>query len=187
MSRAKARALPLPFAGSERVELDDLEGLYANHVNAVSRAVARLRGPAPDIEDLVHEVFLRADAERARFRGESTVLTWLIGIAYNLVRARRRQEALRRWLLGARQAELMPPPAADALATLEAADALAEVHATLDALPERYRAVLILHELEDLRGPEIAAILGIAPATVWVRLHRAREHFRRAHQARRRR
>lgn len=105
--------------------------------------------------------------------------TWLLGIAHNFVRARRRQDTLRRFLLLARRPELDPPAAPTPIELLEGQEALAQAQALLDRLPERYRSVLILHELEELSGPEIAEILGIAPATVWVRLHRARERFRR--------
>lgn len=160
-------------------QVDDLEALYRAHVEAVTRFVVRLGGARADVEDLVHEIFLRADAERGRFRGASSVRTWILGIAHNFVRARRRQDAVRRFLLLTRRPELDPPAAPTPIELLEGQEALARAQALLDRLPERYRSVLILHELEELSGPEIAEILGIAPATVWVRLHRARERFRR--------
>ena len=45
-------------------------------------------------------------------------------------------------------------------------------------MPDKYRQVLILFELEEMSGEDIAALTGLKVATVWVRLHRARQHFR---------
>ena len=158
--------------------LGSLEVLYRAHARAVARFLARLDGPRPDLEDLVHDVFLRADADRARFRAASTVRTWLFGIAYNLLRARRRRERLRRFLLREHAPTLAPPAAPSPDATLDAAGAWRTLAPALAALPEHERVVLVLFELESASGAEIAAALGVKPATVWVRLHRARARLR---------
>lgn len=179
--RALALAAPLETltspdapAASDVSTLGSLDALYRAHARAVARFLARLDGPRPDLEDLVHDVFLTADADRARFRGASTVRTWLFGIAYNLLRARRRRERLRRFLLREHAPTLEPPAPPSPDATLDAASAWR----TLAQLPEHERVVLVLFELESASGAEIAAALGVKPATVWVRLHRARARLR---------
>ena len=168
-----ARAVP------DEDALGDLDTLYRRHAAALTRFLARLGGPRPDLEDLVHDVFLRADAERGGFRGASSVRTWLFGIAHNVLRARRRRDARRRWLLLARRAELTPPSSVAPGTSLEAEQAWAKVQRLLARLPERDATVLVLFELEELTGAEVAEVLQISVAAVWVRLSRARERFRR--------
>ena len=56
--------------------------------------------------------------------------------------------------------------------------ASARLYKVLDRMPEKYRQVLVLFEMEEMAGEEIAALTGIKVATVWVQLHRARERFR---------
>jgi RNA polymerase sigma-70 factor (ECF subfamily) len=51
------------------------------------------------------------------------------------------------------------------------------VYRILDRLPAKYRNVMVLFELEELSGEEIATLTGLKPATVWVHLHRARARF----------
>jgi DNA-directed RNA polymerase specialized sigma24 family protein len=56
------------------------------------------------------------------------------------------------------------------------------VYRVFDRLPERDREILILFELEELPGAEIAALLDIKLENVWLRMHRARERFLKAFQ-----
>ena len=154
----------------------DWEAVYRAHAADVARWAARLAGPAEDVDDLVHEVFLVVQGRLGGWRGEAKLSTWLYRITVNVVRHQRRKNRLRRWL------GLVPPeepvatgPAPDEHAA--ARQALATVYRALEALSERERRVMILHELEGLTGPEIAALEGVTPSAVWVRLHRARKRF----------
>jgi RNA polymerase sigma-70 factor (ECF subfamily) len=163
-------------AGSARA--DDLAELYERHGPAVARWAQRLGGPEVDVEDVVHDVFLIADRRIKSFRRSSSLETWLYGITANVVRHARRKNRMRRWLFGdARMVEDLASRERTPVEALEQKEAIALVYRALDRLGEKYRTALILHEIEGLSGPEIAELVGVKPATVWVRLHRARALF----------
>lgn len=158
-----------------------LEGLYRAHAPQVARWTAHLGGPAVDVEDVVHEIFIIVRRRLPEFRGEAKPTTWLYRITERVVRDCRRKERFRRWIRATKRDQLndmlvgsRPGPSED----IERRQALVRVYAVLDAMPDKYRQVLILFELEEMSGEDIAALTGIKLATVWVRLHRARQHFR---------
>ncbi|HEY7371216.1 MAG TPA: sigma-70 family RNA polymerase sigma factor [Polyangia bacterium] len=169
--RAAAAAAPAPA---------DLDGIYRSHAETVARWVGHLGGPTADVDDLVHEIFLVADRRLPEFRGEAKVTTWLYRITERVVRGRRRNERLRRWLGRTRSADVeraVAPSQLTPIEELERRRAVETVYRILDRLPGKYREVLILFELEGASGEEIAALTGRKPATVWVQLHRARKQF----------
>ena len=55
---------------------------------------------------------------------------------------------------------------------------MARVHAAIDQLPETYRTVLLLRDIDEMDTPEVAQLLGITPNAVKIRLHRARQALR---------
>ena len=153
-----------------------LDRIYERHVADVDHWVRRLTGPREDVEDLVHEVFLVAVRRRDSFRGEASVKTWLFRIAHNVVRGRRRRERVRRWLF-ARHVENLPAERVaivTPLEEIEQREQSARLYAALDRIPDDYRAVLILYEIEGLSGEQVAEFLGVPVGTIWVRLHRGR-------------
>jgi RNA polymerase sigma-70 factor (ECF subfamily) len=160
----------------------DLGEIYRAHAAAVSRWAARLGGPGFDVEDVVHEVFLVAHRRLGTFRGDAKLSTWLYGITVRVVQDRRRKDKWLRWLRLGRLTVSTASPRTP-LQALEARRAGELTYALLDRLPEAERSALILFELEDKSGEEIAAITGEAVGTIWVRLHRARARFRRAFDA----
>jgi len=162
-------------AQDERAEFD---AFYLQHVQLVSRWVSRLAGPELEKEDLVQEVFMIAHRRRDTFRGAAKMSTWLFGITQNVVRHRRRKERVRSLLLGAatdlgRLTPLRPTPVEE----LERREATKTVYRLLDDLPDKYRDVFILFEIEGLSGAEIGALTGLNLTTLRVRLHRARARF----------
>jgi RNA polymerase sigma-70 factor (ECF subfamily) len=155
-----------------------LDRLYQAHARDVARWVARLGGPEIEVEDLVHEVFLTIDARLQSFRGEGSLKSWIYGITENTVRAARRKERIRRAILGRRKEELIPTERPTTpLEEIERQAALRLVYRVLDRMKDAERTALILHELEELSGPEIAELTQVRASTVWVRLHRARASF----------
>jgi RNA polymerase sigma-70 factor (ECF subfamily) len=174
-SRPKEDEVPV---SSDDVPLD-VEAVYRAHAQRVARWAARLAGPTLDVDDLVQEVFLIVQRELRTFRGDARLTTWLFRITENVVRHRRRKDRVRRWLMGspAEVAGRLPSPRPTPLESLEQRQATELVYRALDGLPEKYRTVLVLFELEELGGDEIAALLGLKLATVWVQLHRARARF----------
>lgn len=158
----------------------DLDDLYRTHAAAVARWAGHLGGPGADIDDLVHEIFLVVERRLADFRGEAKVTTWLYRITEHVVRERRRKERFRRWFGQTRQADLVRALCQTPLTPVEELERRREVETVyriLDRLPDKYRSVLILFELEGESGEEIAARTGRKLATVWVHLHRARGRF----------
>lgn len=124
----------------------------------------------------MHDVFLVVLRRHHEFRGEARITTWLFRVTTQVVRWRRRNAALRRWLWGQHGQALAearssgPTPVEE----IERREESLRLYAAMDRLPEKYRTVLILFALEEATGDQIAALLGIDANAVWVRLHRAR-------------
>jgi RNA polymerase sigma-70 factor (ECF subfamily) len=144
---------------------------------SLARLVQRLLG-WPDqswVEDVVQDTFVAAWQQRASFRGDSGIETWLVAIA---VRKARNQA---RWLRLRRALSLSSEPLAPAGAETHDEDALLRAHVA--ALPARDREVIVLRYFEEQDIAAIAAVLGIERAAVDARLTRARHRLRRSLEA----
>jgi RNA polymerase sigma-70 factor, ECF subfamily len=155
--------------------------LYDRHAQSVARWAQRLGGPTVDTEDVVQEVFLTVHRSLPRFRGDAKVTTWLYRITENVVRHRRRKDRQRGWVAGTPEqvAGELPATEASPLDDIERRQATAKVYRAMEGMSEKLRSALILFELEQLSGEEIAALTGAKTSTVWVWLHRARAEFQR--------
>jgi RNA polymerase sigma factor (sigma-70 family) len=144
-------------------------------------ASRRLDGAGGD--DVAAETFLIAFRQRDRFDPErGSVRAWLYGIATNLIRARRREEA-QGYLAYARAAAHPPddPMHEDQTTDRVAAEAARQrIVAALAGLPARDRDALLLVVWGELSHEETAAALGVPVGTVGSRLHRARRRIRAA-------
>jgi RNA polymerase sigma-70 factor (ECF subfamily) len=163
----------------------DLETLYRLHAPTVGRWAGRLAGPSLDVEDLVHDVFVLVDRLLPRYRPTGVPITaWLYQITANVVRHQRRKQRWRRWLGGSAE-EVADTTMAARLSEqnltpgelLEKRQATLLCYRILDTLPEKYRTILILFELEGLSGEEIAQLTDTKLPTVWTWLRRARQQF----------
>ena len=143
------------------------------------RSACLLCGDATEAQDLVQETFLQAIRSCGRFRGESSLYTWLYSILLNVVRHYHRKR--RRLVCDdalARQEAIAPhPEAAQAIDQAVASSAIREALQTL-SLP--HREVILLRFFEGRRIEEIAAQLGLASGTVKSRLHYAISQLQRA-------
>ena len=167
MAFVLAQSSPMGVAGPlDEVKGPTFDDLYAAHAATVLRWVRRLGGPGVDVEDLVQEVFLRVHLALPAFRGESQARTWLYRIVVRVLSRHRRR---RRWPVP-EDDDLQPTPEE----ATGAREAEAILYRALDRLDLQQRALLVAFELEELSGAEIAGALKIKPATLWVRLHRAR-------------
>ena len=166
-----------PSAGAGDSAIDSIDALYGQHLAKVKRWARRLAGPSADLEDLVHDIFLIALRKGFQFRGEATIETWLFGITQRVVWTKRRKSQVRQCLFGQNQTDLVPPEPRTPHHELERREDNARLYQALDQLPEVYRTTLILYELEELSGEEVAGLTGVALGTVWVRLHRGRERL----------
>jgi RNA polymerase sigma-70 factor (ECF subfamily) len=156
---------------------DSIDVMFGQHLAKVKRWVRRLAGPSADLEDLVHDILLIAFRKGFRFRGEASIDTWLFSITQRVVWTRRRKSQLRRWLFGQNQTSLVPPEPRTPQHELERREQTARLYQALDRLSDVYRTTLILYELEELSGEEVARLTGVPLGTVWVRLHRGRERL----------
>jgi RNA polymerase sigma factor (sigma-70 family) len=141
----------------------------------------------PDLaRDAVQETALRFLRQLPKFRGQSRLRTWSLGIALNVVREMRRKRRDDRTLPAEDAAEMpMTPPAAAGrdTATAEAAAEWAEernrLRAVLDELPDRQREAVVLRFFEDLSVEETAKAMGCAAGTVKATVHQALAALRR--------
>ncbi|HET7220907.1 MAG TPA: sigma-70 family RNA polymerase sigma factor [Vicinamibacterales bacterium] len=137
-----------------------------------------------DARDAVQEGFMSAFRALPDFNGQSRLSTWLHRIVVNAAlmkirtRTRRPEESiddlLPRFLDDGHHAE----PTSDwvsATELIEQRETRERVRAAIDRLPESYRTVLILRDIEELDTSETAGALGLTPNTVKIRLHRARQ------------
>jgi RNA polymerase sigma-70 factor (ECF subfamily) len=186
MDRRLSQRDPVPRSPDDsdgsRLGRDDAASLFEAHADDVATWASRLGGPLLDVEDAVQEVFIIVHRRIDRFRGESSVTSWLYGITANVVRQQRRKARRRRWF--GRGNDASDPDAMRAsqptpIEELERHRRTRAVYRVLDAMRETNRAILILFELEGLAGDAIAELMKTQVATVWVRLHRAREEFSR--------
>ena len=147
-----------------------LETLYERHGPAL---LAYLIGQVSDqrlAEEVLQDVMLAVWQGAARFRGDSSVRTWLLAIARRRAITARQQRAPAHAPLDDDIAADADPPGA----RLDAQADQAALRAALAALPPDHRETLELVFYHNLSGPEAAAVLGIAPGTVKSRLHRAK-------------
>lgn len=166
---------------------------YGGRMLAVAR---RMLGSEEDAQDAVQEAFLSALKAIGQFEQQSRLGTWLHRIVVNAalmkLRSRRRKpealidDLLPKFLDDGHQAQ----PAVDWQDTADVAlmksESRALVRQCIQQLPEIYRTVLILRDIEELDTEESAQMLGVTVAVVKTRLHRARlalrtlldQHFR---------
>lgn len=155
-----------------------LGALFDRHHAGVYRFIGRLSQTDPaDLDDLVQTTFLTVQRSARKYRGRSTVRTWLFGIAVNVVRREARSRGRRRRLALAVSAEPLSSPAAvDEMAARR--EALRRFETGLSTLPPKLRECFVLCQLEGVPGPEAARALGIRPGTLYRRIHDARQRLR---------
>jgi len=162
----------------------------------ILRYLTRLAGES-EAEDLAQIVMLKVSEGLPSFRGEASLLTWIYRIATNAAFDRLRRS-------GSRQAEeqdalrAVPAqpefdsdlesfpletqsPSVEATAIREEMNAC--IREFIGRLPESYKTVMLLSELEGFKNAEIAEILEVSLDTVKIRLHRAREMLRKELQS----
>jgi RNA polymerase sigma-70 factor (ECF subfamily) len=158
----------------------EFDEIYRQYGGKVARWAARVGGPLVAVEDVVQEVFIVVSRRLPQFRGEAKLGTWLFSITDRTVRNFRRRERWRRWVsrLTTRIEETVRADQPTPVEDTERAQATEKLYRILDAMPHRHRSLLVLFEIEGMSAAEIGELLAMRPATVRVRLHRARADFR---------
>jgi RNA polymerase sigma-70 factor, ECF subfamily len=145
-----------------------------------------------DAEDLTQEVFVKVDQALKTFRGESKLSTWIYRIATNAALDKLRSPSFRQ----TGQKSLSEESIVEGNAEIEDRDAWTGeevpsvetslirkemnkcIRGIVESLPENYRTVVVLSELEGFKDDEIAEILGVSIHAAKIRLHRARARLK---------
>ena len=159
------------------------ELLMRRHNQRVYRVVRSLLRDADEIEDVIQQSYLQAFLHLDQFGGNARWSTWVCRIAINEALARIRQRG-RFVSIDAASEEAMADfskgPDGDPERKAAGREFGAMVEQAIDGLPDIYRSVLILREIEGMTTEETAAVLGVEIDVVKTRLHRARAALRSA-------
>ena len=169
----------------------DFQKIYDVYQPKILRYLTYLVGEH-EAEDLTQEVFVKVNRAINTFRGDSTLSTWLYRIATNAGIDRLRSPSFRQipqgglLTISVENSEAKfdvknvwtgekPLSSEQELVRKQMNECIKEF---IGKLPETYRTVLVLSELEELGNKEVAEILGVTLSTVKIRLHRAREKLK---------
>ena len=174
----------------QRVKNGEIEVFYElvrPYERGVFLAALSLVKNEADAEEVAQEAVLKAFKSLARFRGEAKFSTWLIQIAINEAKMKLRRD--RRHLYESLEegprgddGDYMPKDYADwreiPSEALEQKELRVALTKALKSLPEKYRSVLVLRDVQQLSIAETSEALGISEANVKTRLSRARLQMR---------
>lgn len=170
--------LPLTPAQTDPCEhsLAEFDEWYEAHFDYVWRSLKRLGVRTADLGDITHDVFVVAWRQRHHFDPERPVRPWLFGVCFRVSSSYRRRAWFRHALMTAdvEDADWRPSPERSAVLR----DELEAVQRALVRVPLKQRAVLLLHDFDEIPALEVARALGIPLKTVYSRLDAARKHFR---------
>lgn len=165
------------------------EALVRRESGPLLRAARRFLRSEEDARDAVQDAFISAYKSIGSFAANSRLSTWLHRILINAALMRLRTQKRRpeedieaylpRFAEDGHQLEPSVPwtePAADDF--LERAETRDLVRSAIERLPEQYRIVLVLRDIEEMTTEETAEALGITPNAVKIRLHRGRQALR---------
>jgi RNA polymerase sigma-70 factor (ECF subfamily) len=144
------------------------EQLYRSHRTRVFSTAYRFVRNRPDAEDITQDVFVKVFKKMQDFRGEAAVSTWIYRITVNtaldFLRKRKRRQTV----------------PLDEVGNLSAGPSNLKhlIEGMIPQLPEGYRKVFVLHDIQGLKHGEIAEILGISEGASKSQLHRARARMR---------
>ena len=151
--------------------------LYDTHVDRVYRLAYRMAGDDDLAREYTQETFIRAFGRLQEFRGDAALSTWLHSIGVSVVlNGLRRVKRFRE-----RESDLDEAVSVNgaAPAAIEP-DLKQRLHAAIDELPEHYRVVFVMHDVEGYTHEEIGEALELPSGTSKARLSRARARLREA-------
>ena len=164
------------------------EQLVRTQMAALLRVARRMMHSEEDARDAVQDAFVSAFRSIGTFDGTAQLSTWLHRIVINAclmrLRTQRRhpeediEDHLPRFVEDGHQLVPNVPWSETAETLLERAEIRVVVRTAIDRLPDNYREVLVLRDLEELSTEEVAKLLGVTANAVKVRLHRARQALR---------
>ncbi|HVS01675.1 MAG TPA: sigma-70 family RNA polymerase sigma factor [Thermoanaerobaculia bacterium] len=156
--------------------------VFRSHQSMVYNVAYRLAGDREEARDLAQEVFLRVFRHLGRFRGGSSLKTWIYRITVNQCRSRLSRR--RPPVVGfERRQGGSPLEVADTARTPEeralGRDDQRRLGAAIARVPEPFRSALVLRDVEGLSYRQIGEVTGASQGTVRSRIARGRQHLRR--------
>lgn len=170
-----ASSFPAVIVTEERSCLE----AFQSEFDYLCRTLRRLGVRREDIEDDVHEVFLVLNRKWTQYDPSRPLRPYLFGIAFRVASAQRR----RRHREVPHRLELVEEPAVPPDDALEAAEARELVLAALSRVPLPRRAVLVMHDIDEIPMRDIARTLSLPLFTGYSRLRKARREFEAAVEA----
>ncbi len=154
-----------------------IEDLFARHHNEIHAYLVRMLRDPELAADLTQDAFVKAFRAHDTLKDPTHARAWLYQIAHRVAIDHLRHRRLVRFLPWTGESYGAAPSAEHVVMQTGLSD---EMRRALDRIPERQRAALVLAELHDLTGLELAAALGTSHAAVRTLLTRARESLRQA-------
>lgn len=157
--------------------------LVERYQHRLYHALVHVLGSTTDAQDVAQDAFVHALEKLKTFRGQSAFYSWLFRIALNAaVSARRKTRRMTASVDATRELTGSEPtdhrPSAEPTHALDVSDRQRMVRQALGELPEEFRTVLVLKEMDGMAYEEIAAVCDCPVGTVRSRLHRARLELR---------
>lgn len=153
--------------------------LVERHRGAVYRAALAALGNAADAEDVAQEALVLAFRRLDQFRGDASVKTWMVSIAWRLSLSRRRRPIW--WLKNSipdRVLDVVRSSAPTPEARFQRVELVASMKGHIRRLPPKLRDALLMAVAGDLSQEEIAATMKIPAATFRGRVHEARRRLK---------
>lgn len=155
--------------------LNDFESITMVHMNDLYRTARRTLGSQTEAEDVVQETYLQAWKSFHRFEPGTNIKAWMFKIMFHVIHHHRRK-AFRLVTLKEEESILFDQLAYEPPVAQELRDE--DVLAALDRMPENFRAVILLADVQEFSYKEIQEMLGIPIGTVMSRLNRGRKLLR---------
>jgi RNA polymerase sigma-70 factor (ECF subfamily) len=166
--------------GEHISQLDDVAALMRLYKAKIFRFVAFSVRYLDAAESITQDCFLKAHNTRSQFRGDCSVSTWLMRIAFNLVRDHTKTQKFRFWKTVQSSAldvnelsRYLPSGASSPEAQYLARERVEMIRSTLEELSEKQRSIFLMKFVEDLDLSEIAEVTGMPVQTVKTHLYRA--------------
>src|SRR6266853_6182191 len=171
----------IALAGEASIsELEDIDALIRLYKPKVFRLVAFSVSDRDAAESITQDCFLKAHLTRDQFRGDCSASTWLMRIAFNLVRDHTKSQKFRFWKHAAATAvdahdvsQHLASGASSAEAQLIAKERVEMVHQTLQELSDKQRSAFVMRFVEEMDLPDIVTVTGMSLPTVKTHLYRA--------------
>jgi len=172
---------PPPFLRCVEGDRGAWRQLHRQYYPVAAAFLRKLGVHERDLDDACQDVFLQMFRYLASFRGEADPKTWLYRLCITQARRSRLRHKVTRTLENV--LALIPREALVSTPSFNESAAQRRIEAALAQLSAKERSVFVLYEMEGVAGKQIANIVGCPEATLWRRLHEARQRFRRALEA----